>query len=153
MVSHMGTLMGTSGARWAGPNPGTNPRGCWAGPDPDLGTNPRGCWAGPDPGTCPYTGISSPVKKTEMDKSPFHSPSPQDSPRLSSFTQHHRPVIAVHSGEGSGGGTCMPALTDGRSLPHFLTLLSPSLRSGHPDGRFLCPPPHPTPPRARADPP
>uniref|UniRef100_A0A8C9KRZ9 Nuclear factor I C n=1 Tax=Panthera tigris altaica TaxID=74533 RepID=A0A8C9KRZ9_PANTA len=42
--------------------------------------------------------ISSPVKKTEMDKSPFHSPSPQDSPRLSSFTQHHRPVIAVHSG-------------------------------------------------------
>ncbi|XP_015422460.1 PREDICTED: nuclear factor 1 C-type [Myotis davidii] len=43
-------------------------------------------------------GISSPVKKTEMDKSPFNSPSPQDSPRLSSFTQHHRPVIAVHSG-------------------------------------------------------
>uniref|UniRef100_A0A2K6MCL6 Nuclear factor 1 n=1 Tax=Rhinopithecus bieti TaxID=61621 RepID=A0A2K6MCL6_RHIBE len=42
--------------------------------------------------------ISSPVKKTEMDKSPFNSPSPQDSPRLSSFTQHHRPVIAVHSG-------------------------------------------------------
>uniref|UniRef100_A0A4W2G1Z1 Nuclear factor 1 n=1 Tax=Bos indicus x Bos taurus TaxID=30522 RepID=A0A4W2G1Z1_BOBOX len=42
-------------------------------------------------------GISSPVKKTEMDKSPFNSPSPQDSPRLSSFTQHHRPVIAVHS--------------------------------------------------------
>lgn len=35
-----------------------------------------------------------------MDKSPFNSPSPQDSsPRLSSFTQHHRPVIAVHSGE------------------------------------------------------
>lgn len=45
------------------------------------------------------TGISSPVKKTEMEKSPFNSPSPQDSPRLSSFTQHHRPVIAVHSGE------------------------------------------------------
>ncbi|KAG8519122.1 Nuclear factor 1 C-type [Galemys pyrenaicus] len=43
-------------------------------------------------------GISSPVKKTEMDKSPFNSPSPQDSPRLSGFTQHHRPVIAVHSG-------------------------------------------------------
>ncbi|XP_061093943.1 nuclear factor 1 C-type isoform X2 [Conger conger] len=39
-------------------------------------------------------GISPTVKKTEMD-----SPSPQDnSPRLSSFTQHHRPVIAVHSG-------------------------------------------------------
>lgn len=46
-----------------------------------------------------HAGISSPVKKTEMDKSPFNSPSPQDSPRLSSFTQHHRPVIAVHSGE------------------------------------------------------
>uniref|UniRef100_A0A8D2PHM5 Nuclear factor I C n=1 Tax=Zosterops lateralis melanops TaxID=1220523 RepID=A0A8D2PHM5_ZOSLA len=43
--------------------------------------------------------ISPTVKKTEMDKSPFNSPSPQDSsPRLSSFTQHHRPVIAVHSG-------------------------------------------------------
>ncbi|XP_025029842.1 nuclear factor 1 C-type isoform X1 [Python bivittatus] len=41
--------------------------------------------------------ISPTVKKTEMDKSPFNSPSPQDtSPRL--FTQHHRPVIAVHSG-------------------------------------------------------
>uniref|UniRef100_F6W9K7 Nuclear factor 1 n=1 Tax=Monodelphis domestica TaxID=13616 RepID=F6W9K7_MONDO len=38
------------------------------------------------------------MKKTEMDKSPFNSPSPQDSPRLSSYTQHHRPVIAVHSG-------------------------------------------------------
>uniref|UniRef100_A0A6I8NX93 Nuclear factor 1 n=1 Tax=Ornithorhynchus anatinus TaxID=9258 RepID=A0A6I8NX93_ORNAN len=44
-------------------------------------------------------GISPTVKKTEIDKSPFNSPSPQDSsPRLSSFTQHHRPVIAVHSG-------------------------------------------------------
>ncbi|NXG36944.1 NFIC factor, partial [Dromaius novaehollandiae] len=44
-------------------------------------------------------GISPTVKKTEMDKSPFNSPSPQDSsPRLTSFTQHHRPVIAVHSG-------------------------------------------------------
>ncbi|XP_044527315.1 nuclear factor 1 C-type [Gracilinanus agilis] len=39
-------------------------------------------------------GISPTVKKTEMDKSPFNSPSPQDSPRLSSYTQHHRPVIA-----------------------------------------------------------
>ncbi|KAF4072605.1 hypothetical protein AMELA_G00264920 [Ameiurus melas] len=39
-------------------------------------------------------GGISPVKKTEMD-----SPSPQESsPRLGSFTQHHRPVIAVHSG-------------------------------------------------------
>ncbi|XP_063057624.1 nuclear factor 1 C-type isoform X2 [Engraulis encrasicolus] len=37
-------------------------------------------------------GISPTVKKTEMD-----SPSPQESsPRLG-FTQHHRPVIAVHS--------------------------------------------------------
>nr|XP_033812875.1 nuclear factor 1 C-type isoform X1 [Geotrypetes seraphini]XP_033812876.1 nuclear factor 1 C-type isoform X1 [Geotrypetes seraphini] len=44
-------------------------------------------------------GISPTVKKSEIDKSPFHSPSPQDSsPRLTSFTQHHRPVIAVHSG-------------------------------------------------------
>lgn len=39
-------------------------------------------------------GVSPTVKKTEMD-----SPSPQESsPRLGSFTQHHRPVIAVHSG-------------------------------------------------------
>nr|XP_046208699.1 nuclear factor 1 C-type-like isoform X7 [Oncorhynchus gorbuscha] len=38
-------------------------------------------------------GMSPGVKKTEMD-----SPSPQESsPRLG-FTQHHRPVIAVHSG-------------------------------------------------------
>ncbi|KAM8939296.1 nuclear factor 1 C-type [Pelodytes ibericus] len=44
-------------------------------------------------------GMSPTVKKSEMDKSPFHSPSPQDtSPRISGFTQHHRPVIAVHSG-------------------------------------------------------
>ncbi|XP_060089110.1 nuclear factor 1 C-type-like [Heteronotia binoei] len=43
-------------------------------------------------------GISPTIKK-DMDKSPFNSPSPQDSsPRLTSFTQHHRPVIAVHSG-------------------------------------------------------
>lgn len=41
---------------------------------------------------CP--GMSPGVKKTEMD-----SPSPQESsPRLG-FTQHHRPVIAVHSGQ------------------------------------------------------
>ncbi|XP_077440433.1 nuclear factor 1 C-type isoform X2 [Vanacampus margaritifer] len=39
-------------------------------------------------------GASPPVKKAELD-----SPSAQDdSPRLGSFTQHHRPVIAVHSG-------------------------------------------------------
>nr|XP_057928411.1 nuclear factor 1 C-type isoform X2 [Doryrhamphus excisus] len=39
-------------------------------------------------------GVSPPVKKAELD-----SPSAQeDSPRLGSFTQHHRPVIAVHSG-------------------------------------------------------
>ncbi|XP_053559082.1 nuclear factor 1 C-type isoform X4 [Bombina bombina] len=44
-------------------------------------------------------GMSPTVKKSELDKSPFHSPSPQDtSPRISGFTQHHRPVIAVHSG-------------------------------------------------------
>ncbi|XP_018429405.1 PREDICTED: nuclear factor 1 C-type-like [Nanorana parkeri] len=43
--------------------------------------------------------MSPTVKKSELDKSPFHSPSPQDtSPRISGFTQHHRPVIAVHSG-------------------------------------------------------
>nr|XP_051697499.1 nuclear factor 1 C-type-like [Oryctolagus cuniculus] len=33
-----------------------------------------------------------------MDKSPFNSPSPQDSPRLPRFTQHHWPVIALHRG-------------------------------------------------------
>uniref|UniRef100_A0A3P9Q838 Nuclear factor 1 n=1 Tax=Poecilia reticulata TaxID=8081 RepID=A0A3P9Q838_POERE len=39
-------------------------------------------------------GLSPPVKKAELD-----SPSPQEgSPRMGSFTQHHRPVIAVHSG-------------------------------------------------------
>lgn len=44
--------------------------------------------------------MSPTVKKSELDRSPFHSPSPQDtSPRISGFTQHHRPVIAVHSGE------------------------------------------------------
>lgn len=44
-------------------------------------------------------GMSPTVKKSELDKSPFHSPSPQDtSPRISGYTQHHRPVIAVHSG-------------------------------------------------------
>ena len=59
------------------------------------------CLPALDPLALP-AGISSPVKKTEMDKSPFNSPSPQDSPRLSSFTQHHRPVIAVHSGERRG---------------------------------------------------
>uniref|UniRef100_A0A3P9KCL3 Nuclear factor 1 n=1 Tax=Oryzias latipes TaxID=8090 RepID=A0A3P9KCL3_ORYLA len=40
-------------------------------------------------------GPSPPVKKAEMD-----SPSPQEgSPRMGSYTQHHRPVIAVHSGQ------------------------------------------------------
>ncbi|XP_068174794.1 nuclear factor 1 C-type-like isoform X2 [Antennarius striatus] len=39
-------------------------------------------------------GLSPPVKKAELD-SPSHQ---EDSPRLDSFTQHHRPVIAVHSG-------------------------------------------------------
>ncbi|XP_034036085.1 nuclear factor 1 C-type isoform X2 [Thalassophryne amazonica] len=43
-------------------------------------------------------GLSPPVKKTEVD-----SPSPhEDSPRLGSYTQHHRPVIAVHSGLSRG---------------------------------------------------
>ncbi|KAI4828427.1 hypothetical protein KUCAC02_022523, partial [Chaenocephalus aceratus] len=38
--------------------------------------------------------LSPPVKKADLD-----NPSPQeDSPRMGSFTQHHRPVIAVHSG-------------------------------------------------------
>lgn len=60
-------------------------------------------------------GISPTVKKTEMDKSPFNSPSPQDSsPRLSSFTQHHRPVIAVHSGErGASAGPARGSETGG----------------------------------------
>ncbi|XP_037324913.1 nuclear factor 1 C-type isoform X3 [Pungitius pungitius] len=39
-------------------------------------------------------GLSPPLKKAELE-----SPSSQeDSPRLGSFTQHHQPVIAVHSG-------------------------------------------------------
>lgn len=69
-----------------------------------------------------------------MDKSPFHSPSPQDSPRLSSFTQHHRPVIAVHSGE------------------HAAVLLTRSLSQGRPSGPLniavllLSPPGQATPP-------
>ncbi|XP_008299978.1 nuclear factor 1 C-type isoform X1 [Stegastes partitus] len=43
-------------------------------------------------------GLSPPVKKAELD-----SPTPQeDSPRMGSFTQHHRPVIAVHSGLSRG---------------------------------------------------
>ncbi|XP_051803265.1 nuclear factor 1 C-type isoform X5 [Acanthochromis polyacanthus] len=43
-------------------------------------------------------GLSPPVKKTELD-----SPSArEDSPRMGSFTQHHRPVIAVHSGLSRG---------------------------------------------------
>uniref|UniRef100_A0A2K5IHC6 Nuclear factor 1 n=1 Tax=Colobus angolensis palliatus TaxID=336983 RepID=A0A2K5IHC6_COLAP len=63
-------------------------------------------------------GISSPVKKTEMDKSPFNSPSPQDSPRLSSFTQHHRPVIAVHSGERHGKRASPGPSTSGRPQTH-----------------------------------
>uniref|UniRef100_A0A8V5GPP3 Uncharacterized protein n=1 Tax=Melopsittacus undulatus TaxID=13146 RepID=A0A8V5GPP3_MELUD len=50
-------------------------------------------WRVPDLGDWWQFGES---ESTEMDKSPFNSPSPQDSsPRLSSFTQHHRPVIAV----------------------------------------------------------
>ncbi|XP_057696284.1 nuclear factor 1 C-type isoform X3 [Corythoichthys intestinalis] len=40
-------------------------------------------------------GASPPAKKAELDGSPSAR---EDSPRLGSFTQHHRPVIAVHSG-------------------------------------------------------
>lgn len=94
------------------------------GPPPRAAGGGRGRARGPgsgarDPPVPPTTGISSPVKKTEMDKSPFNSPSPQDSPRLSSFTQHHRPVIAVHSGEphGPGRGAAWP-LWPGKS--HWL---------------------------------
>lgn len=39
-------------------------------------------------------GLSPPVKKTEGD-----SPPQKESPRLGSFTQPHRPIIAVHSGQ------------------------------------------------------
>lgn len=83
-----------------------------------LGAEPP-CQQPCDPLAPPHTGISSPVKKTEMDKSPFNSPSPQDSPRLSSFTQHHRPVIAVHSGEHCGPpvGRCHWALLSAPSRP------------------------------------
>uniref|UniRef100_A0A8C2FZ06 Nuclear factor 1 n=1 Tax=Cyprinus carpio TaxID=7962 RepID=A0A8C2FZ06_CYPCA len=50
-------------------------------------------------------GISPTVKKTEMD-----SPSPQESsPRLG-FTQHHRPVIAVHSAEWQWSGEGIQSL-------------------------------------------
>lgn len=67
-----------------------------------------------------------------MDKSPFHSPSPQDSPRLSSFTQHHRPVIAVHSGEHVGprqGGAAGPS-----------DRAPPSLGRGSPSGHLTVSP-------------
>ncbi|XP_072560159.1 nuclear factor 1 C-type-like isoform X1 [Paramormyrops kingsleyae] len=70
--------------------------------DDDIDTSPGGeYYASPSSPTSSSRnwqeemegGMSPTVKKTEMD-----SPSPQDSsPRLS-FTQHHRPVIAVHSG-------------------------------------------------------
>nr|XP_051686956.1 uncharacterized protein LOC108176151 [Oryctolagus cuniculus] len=75
-----------------------------------------------------------------MDKSPFNSPSPQDSPRLCSFTQHHRPVIAVHSGEreagrGLGGGQGQSAHTgagrgrgQGRALGPRPALTAPPRR-------------------------
>ncbi|XP_069920032.1 nuclear factor 1 C-type-like isoform X3 [Oryctolagus cuniculus] len=66
-----------------------------------------------------------------MDKSPFNSPSPQDSPRLSSFTQHHRPVIVVHSGPGwkhARAPAPPPALT--AQVQRFLPLEVPCLGEG-----------------------
>uniref|UniRef100_A0A8B9V2W6 Uncharacterized protein n=1 Tax=Anas zonorhyncha TaxID=75864 RepID=A0A8B9V2W6_9AVES len=67
---------------------------------PQTSPAPQGrtLWGRADHNTspCPPPGISPTVKKTEMDKSPFNSPSPQDSsPRLSSFTQHHRPGLGA----------------------------------------------------------
>ena len=65
-------------------------------------------------------GLSPPVKKAELD-----SPSPQeDSPRLGSFTQHHRPVIAVHSGQSlslSLSLSCSLSLSLSLSLTHSHT--------------------------------
>lgn len=88
--------------KWA---PSPSPTGPWR-EEGRGGGGPGSGAAVPSPAAArtSHAGISSPVKKTEMDKSPFNSPSPQDSPRLSSFTQHHRPVIAVHSGERRAGG-------------------------------------------------
>ncbi|XP_059846991.1 nuclear factor 1 C-type-like isoform X2 [Hypanus sabinus] len=82
-------------------------------------------------------GISPTVKKTEMDKSPFNSPSPQDSSsRLSSFTQHHRPVIAVHSGLASRSPHASPSL-------HFpTTSILPQTASGYFPHTTIRFPPH-----------
>uniref|UniRef100_A0A8B9W0X3 Nuclear factor I C n=1 Tax=Bos mutus grunniens TaxID=30521 RepID=A0A8B9W0X3_BOSMU len=66
-------------------------------------------------------GISSPVKKTEMDKSPFNSPSPQDSPRLQ---LHPAPPAChrVHSGEHCGPGW-RGGCRDTHTLPWVLPTL------------------------------
>ncbi|XP_041060172.1 nuclear factor 1 C-type isoform X4 [Carcharodon carcharias] len=86
-------------------------------------------------------GISPTVKKTEMDKSPFNSPSPQDSSsRLSSFTQHHRPVIAVHSGLTSRSPHASSSL-------HFpTTSILPQSASGYFPHTTIRFPPHLNPP-------
>ncbi|XP_026125378.1 nuclear factor 1 C-type isoform X4 [Carassius auratus] len=81
-------------------------------------------------------GISPTVKKTEMD-----SPSPQESsPRLG-FTQHHRPVIAVHSGISRSphpssslhfpGGPILPQ-TASTYFPHTAIRYPPHLSSQDP---------------------
>uniref|UniRef100_A0A672LUA2 Nuclear factor 1 n=1 Tax=Sinocyclocheilus grahami TaxID=75366 RepID=A0A672LUA2_SINGR len=81
-------------------------------------------------------GISPTVKKTEMD-----SPSPQESsPRLG-FTQHHRPVIAVHSGISRGphpssslhfpGAPILPQ-TASTYFPHTAIRYPPHLSSQDP---------------------
>ncbi|XP_069919909.1 nuclear factor 1 C-type-like isoform X2 [Oryctolagus cuniculus] len=59
---------------------------------------PAGAW-----GSSRLSGVPVPrrhllAREKEMDKSPFNSPSPQNSPRLPRFTQHHRPEIATHNG-------------------------------------------------------
>ncbi|XP_055514604.1 nuclear factor 1 C-type isoform X5 [Leucoraja erinacea] len=82
-------------------------------------------------------GISPTVKKSEMDKSPFNSPSPQDSSsRLGSFTQHHRPVIAVHSGLASRSPHASSSL-------HFpTTSILPQSASGYFPHTTIRFPPH-----------
>lgn len=53
---------------------------------------------------CCLSGLSPPVKKTEVD-----SPPQKDSPRLAAFTQPHRPIIAVRSGQSTHPQTHSPA--------------------------------------------
>ncbi|KAM6962642.1 nuclear factor 1 C-type isoform 2-T2 [Aplochiton taeniatus] len=74
-------------------------------------------------------GMSPPVKKSEMD-----SPSPQEnSPRLSNFTQHHRPVIAVHSG-------ISRSPHPSSSLPFPSSSILPQATSYFPHGAIRYPP-------------